>query len=285
MRIGGGTVVTTLEQELQARRLHTIGQARKRDRELLALLALLNPADVSRVNSNWDRLAPKPWRGLTAALPSSPLSAPAARFWFDPARIRFGLGTQGLIPPTAVRHALNIYLHRAAAELAQLTIATGRGIVPVSTWQDAMTSSIKDVQLVNAAVGRGGSLAIQPGDLREISQYIEYQLGRLDRFAVQLEQEVDIPTPDAAGERAAHYADSAISTYDRMRRHAAEDAEMTLERNLLGNAEHCRPDPRRPHIPDCPSLSRKGWVPIGTLAPVGERICLWNCKCHIDYES
>jgi hypothetical protein len=58
---------------------------------------------------------------------------------------------------------------------------------------------------------------------------------------------------------------------------------MTMERNLLGNAEHCQPDPRRPHIPDCPSLTRKAWVAIGTLPPIGERLCVWNCRCEIEY--
>lgn len=49
---------------------------------------------------------------------------------------------------------------------------------------------------------------------------------------------------------------------------------MREERNVLGRAEHCD---------GCLTETARDWVPIGTLIPVGERTCLSNCRCHLEY--
>lgn len=46
------------------------------------------------------------------------------------------------------------------------------------------------------------------------------------------------------------------------------------ERNILGIAEHCG---------GCVGETARGWVPIGTLIPVGERDCLSNCLCTMEF--
>lgn len=260
--------------------LRTRGQARKRDQQLLAMLAFLSFADVARVDSTWDRLAPRAYRGLTAAPNATPLSAPASHFWYNPGTAQYGHGTRGYVQASGIRHALNVFNANHAAELAKMTAAAGRGEMSVPAWQDAMTQGIKDAQVVNAAVGKGGSLALTDGDLTLLSPTLEYQFGRLDRFAGQLAGG-RISTVEVAGNRAGAYAKSAVTAWDGMRRRAADVAGYTFERNVLGSAEHCEHDPLRPHIPDCPSLTEAGWVSIGTLPPIGTRLCVWCCVCAI----
>jgi hypothetical protein len=273
----------TLEQEIAAQRLRTQGEAKKRDRDALALLALISATDLQRIDSTWNRLAPRPYRWLTAA-PSSLYGTPLGPiFWFDPQRLQYGHGTRGLIPPAAIVSALRAFNANAAAELARLTAAAGSGQLSIPTWQDAMTQAVKDFRLVNAAVGRGGRANLTEGDMVTVADDLEYQLGRLDRFAVQMEEETAAGSPGAAGARAGNYASAAISAFSGMRRRAATAAGYLVERNLLGQAEHCAPDPRRPNIPNCPSLTRRGWLSIGTLPDIGDRLCLWNCKCTIEY--
>lgn len=48
------------------------------------------------------------------------------------------------------------------------------------------------------------------------------------------------------------------------------------ERNILGIAEHCA---------SCIRETKRGWVPIGTLIPVGLRDCWFGCKCTVGYRS
>lgn len=264
-------------------RLHPSGKAERHDAEMLALLALLTVANLRSVASAWTRIAPPSYRSLASAVNASFASAPANRFWFDPERNQFGFGTRGYIPATAIRNAINAANTTAAAELSSITIAAGEGRIPLKVWQDSMMHGIKEIQLVNAAIGRGGATSLRDEDVLNVSQTVEYQFARLDRFAGQMEEAAAIGSPQAAGARAAAYAKSALATFGGMNRRSAEIAGFMMERNLLGNAEHCLPDPRRPHIPDCPSLSRMGWQPIGTMPPPGERLCLWNCRCMMDF--
>jgi hypothetical protein len=46
------------------------------------------------------------------------------------------------------------------------------------------------------------------------------------------------------------------------------------ERLVLGDAEHCQ---------GCIDDNARGFVPIGTLAPIGSRECRQNCRCHFSY--
>jgi len=50
-----------------------------------------------------------------------------------------------------------------------------------------------------------------------------------------------------------------------------------VEKWQLGAAEHC---------PDCLALAAQGWVPVGTLPPIGtETQCGDSCKCTIVIDS
>lgn len=48
-----------------------------------------------------------------------------------------------------------------------------------------------------------------------------------------------------------------------------------MERNLLGIADHCA---------GCIIETKRGWVPYGTLIPLGQRDCKAGCRCTIIYK-
>jgi hypothetical protein len=177
--------------------------------------------------------------------------------------------------------------------LGALAAAAAGGVIPVAQFDSAMRQAVKDAQGVNAAVGKGGVANLSESNAAFLAAVLAFQLDRLDRFTEELERGearggaggkagVVLVPPGTAAVRAAAYAKSAISSFDGMRRHVAEIAGYTMERNILGRAEHCRPG-RNQTRPDCPSLSALGWQALGSIAPIGSRICLWNCRCHVEF--
>jgi hypothetical protein len=51
------------------------------------------------------------------------------------------------------------------------------------------------------------------------------------------------------------------------------------ESNLLAPAEHCEGQG------SCVEQTTRGWVPVGSLIPIGGRLCVTNCKCQIRYRN
>jgi hypothetical protein len=259
--------------------LPTLTSRQRTDREFAALLLL---PTVDGANTLWNRLAPRQYVNLLSSVPGTPTSPPAGRFWWDPALAQYHLSRHGSIPAGAIRGALNTFNGALAGELATMASAAATGQVPPFQWHNAMRQAIKDAQVVNAAVGRGGIPSLQDSDFAAIGETVAFQEQRLEFFANDME--AGAVKASSAGWRAAAYAKSAISTYHGMRTEAGKAAGYTLERNILGSAEHCywnsdKPQPR----PDCPSLSHLGWISIGQMPLIGSRLCLWNCHCHIQF--
>jgi hypothetical protein len=76
------------------------------------------------------------------------------------------------------------------------------------------------------------------------------------------------------------YVNGVNGSYEDAQRAAAINAGYEYERNVLGRTEnHCKSGTR----PGCVEQTRLGWVPIGTLTPIGGRTCLSSCKCQIVY--
>jgi hypothetical protein len=249
----------------------------ERDRELAAALLVVTPLDLARVDAVWDRLAPPAFQGLMSA-PRAGSSRPG--FWWNPDRALFAKGGS-YVPAAKLRAAINAFNKAHAAEMEAIARAAASEALAAPQFHGAMIQAVKDGQLVNAIAGRGGKASITRADLGKVGESVDYQMDRLERFA----DEIDELTPEEAGWRAAAYGKMPVGTFDGMRRRAGAEAGYTMERNVLGSAEHCywssksKPQPR----PDCPSLTGLGWVGIGRLTPIGERLCLWNCKCHIEF--
>ena len=46
--------------------------------------------------------------------------------------------------------------------------------------------------------------------------------------------------------------------------------------SILGSCNHCQ---------ECPEEAAKGIVKRGSLVPIGDRQCLWNCCCMLQYHK
>jgi hypothetical protein len=70
------------------------------------------------------------------------------------------------------------------------------------------------------------------------------------------------------------YAEAGRGTYYVFTTKEMRAAGKTEEENQLHPAEHCQ---------SCLDEAARGWVPIGTLIPIGQRDCLGRCRCTISY--
>lgn len=107
---------------------------------------------------------------------------------------------------------------------------------------------------------------------------VRVQLDYLRRFAEQIisgKQRLD----GTLRRRAELYVLSARTTYHEVRLRVDQETGKTEERNLLSGTEHCRDSKDRA---GCQEQTDRGWVPIGTLVPIGQRTCLARCHCRVE---
>lgn len=181
-----------------------------------------------------------------------------------------------------VRRALDRALHEAALKGKTIASDLVNGSVSLLDFERLMRTLIKDTQIYAAAVAAGGYSQLQVSHLSELSARIAEQFAYLSEWTTEIakkESEVSDEivfeqTERAMSARAAMYAQSARRTFEALWKTDQEARGFDEERNVLGHAEHCAM---------CVDMTSVGWVRIGTLVPIGERTCLTNCRCRIEY--
>lgn len=200
-------------------------------------------------------------------------------YLWDPQELRYRYRDGGgLVSHAQVELALDEALatHQAAARSLSLNLRDRT--VSLKEWQAGMRDVIRDVQLLGVATAKGGLGQLTDEDQKFAAELIRQQIDYLLRFARQIKsgkQRLDGRLIDRAGMYASAGRIAYWRTQAEMQFQAAGQAGYDLaEHNVLGPAEHCD---------ECLEQTALGWVPIGTLIPVGERRCLSKCKCGIRY--
>lgn len=196
-------------------------------------------------------------------------------FTFDEASDRYRDARGRFVTRKAVRDAIDQALSQRARRAEQLAADLRAGRISLERWRVEMRTLVRDVQLYSAAAAKGGWGELTQADYGRIGARVREQYRRLERFAQQIANRTQ-PLDGRFTQRGRLYAAAARSTY-----HAVERGMMIVrgfdqEANILTQAEHC---------PGCLKETARGPVPIGTLVPVGERQCLVNCKCRIEYRN
>jgi hypothetical protein len=181
-----------------------------------------------------------------------------------------------------IQRLLLLLVADTAADLSDLTRMMAAGDISIGTWQDTFAEQLRGAYLAAAALAVGGFDRLTDQDYATVSADLRFAYTRLERFARFVEQRMR--DADSAGRvlaRSRLYARYVNGLYQRLRtasHRRAVDGEgnrlFLFEANVLGVAEHCA---------QCLEETDRGWVPIGTLVPVGERICLANCKCRLAF--
>lgn len=256
------------------------GEPDKRDRDLwlLGLLAI-GPGDFDAARTLATDHLPRGLRGL----------ATGDGFTFDQRRQLYVRTATG--KPVSNRDVKRASLLLALAVAQQLEddaeyVATGKS--PIDLWQSQTADAVKDVNLAQAALAGGGfdrlndELRTVAIGSRESAPGIAFNLSKLYDFAHDLASHAgNATTVPQVMNRAGLYAYASNGTYEEVRRKNHELVRddkgrrlYLMERNILGEAEHCE---------ECPALTAQGWVPMGTHPAPGSRACRMNCKCELQY--
>jgi hypothetical protein len=177
----------------------------------------------------------------------------------------------------AVRASLDTVLDVQMERARSLSADLVAGNVTLSEWRSEMVTALKISHLEGAAVARGGWLQLTQADYSWLSnQRIRPQLTYLQNFHDDLAYG-RAPMDGTIASRAAMYVEAGVGTNRQMESRMAEDRGEELERNIgMDDDRTCD---------GCQDASDQGWVPLGTLIPVGERDCLSNDRCFLDFRT
>lgn len=195
---------------------------------------------------------------------------PDFRYGRDVARYRDTAGR--FVSERTVRSWVDAVADGASDRMAALTERLVAGNVRLADWQRQMMTEVKLVNLANVMAARGGRDRMAKADFGYSGRVIRTQYDYLKAWAQSI-QDGAAPLDRRTVARARLYGQHGRVAFEQMK--AREDRRVGLdqERNRLGSAEHCT---------ECPALSARGWVPAGTLPPIGQRACRANDRCSIE---
>ena len=172
-----------------------------------------------------------------------------------------------------VRTALDGAIERSTAGVRALAEQYRAGRISLAEWELQMRRLVKDSHIASMALARGGLQHMDAAAYGRVGRQVRDQYAYLSRFARQLATN-EIPFDGRATQRMLMYLEHARTAYHVTERAEMETRGLTHERNVLGVADHCG---------GWLDATDMGWVPIGTLPPIGGRDCLSRCRCHIRY--
>lgn len=186
-------------------------------------------------------------------------------------------GSNGrIISQVQVREALDGYVDNSQNVSRDLGGLLREGQISLADWQLQMRAHIKDVHLTAAAAQRGGWDNMTQADFGRVGQRIRVQYEYLDNFAKQIADGTQ-PLDGRFLVRSQMYTDASVATYDRFEVNAFNTAGFDEERSIL--------EPGARHCGLCESEAARGWQPIGSIIPIGERTCLTRCRCTKEYRN
>lgn len=192
---------------------------------------------------------------------------------YDPRLNRYRAPSGRFVTEPEMHGALGKLSDASGERMATLTTRLQAGSLPLADWQAQMMTELKSVHLAAAIAGHGGKQMMAPADNAVAGQYIRQQYQHLTAWAQDIASG-KAPLDGRLVSRARLYATSSLSTFDGMRERDARNSGARME-------EHNRSHSKDP-CSQCPGLSEQGWLPLGTLPPVGSRECVAACRCTIE---
>jgi len=195
-------------------------------------------------------------------------------YTFDRSSLRFrSLETGRFVPERDVRVAVDAVADLASRRLGEASARYRAGQITVTEFQAELMATIKESQIAAGLLAYGGRQQMDASRWGLVGQQIRVQY----QYARGMIADVLDGRQRLNGRldgRARQYGQAARSLYENLRRRQSAEAGMAFEQNVLHAAESCR---------ECLAATAAGVVPIGTLPPIGQRICRQSCRCTLSY--
>jgi hypothetical protein len=177
------------------------------------------------------------------------------------------------ISDAAVRSVIDNIADHASDRMAAASQALLEGRSSLAAWQASLLQDIKNAHVSTGVLAHGGVQQMNAQRWGALGPTIREQYQFLANFAAQIASG-EQPLNGSLTARARQYGQASRVTYERTRGAAQQVRGYQSCRNVLHAGESCS---------QCRSEAARGWVPVGTLVPVGSRICRSNCRCTISF--
>jgi len=199
---------------------------------------------------------------------------PRSRYLWDAAAARYRSASTGrFVGRDAVVGALNRAITSEGVFMTALLKDLRDKKVTLDAWYFSMRQSVKLIHLWAAAAGKGGWAQLDQADYGYLGAIVRFHYGRLARFAAQLALGLPIGAREVF--RVGMYAQAARATFNDLELGVTAAAGYTEERSVR--------DPSAESCAECEEIEARGWAPIGSLPRIGDRTCLTNCRCFMEY--
>lgn len=197
-----------------------------------------------------------------------------SQYQYDPRSRRYRNRTTGrYLSASDVRSAVDTIIDSQALKMRDLASRLVNGELALSDWQMQSAALLKALHVALGLAANGGLANTSASDLGYLASQIKEQYKYLNKMALQI-RKGEQPLDGTLVSRAALYAQAGREIYENVVQRAAENAGMSQSRSVLGPADHCG---------ECVDEAARGWVPIGQNIPIGQRTCLANCHCALEF--
>jgi hypothetical protein len=197
--------------------------------------------------------------------------APVPEFTFDPRSGRYREAGGRFVAESRVRSGVDAAVGLSSDRMATSAAQLRADEITVERFQAEMLRHVKEVHVANALAAHGGRAQMTPSRWGYVGARIRSEYGYV-RGMVSDVIDGRQPLNRRLDARARQYAQAGAVTYEAIQAREATSRGQTEERNVLHAAESCS---------QCRTLAAAGWVALGTLPPVGARICRGQCRCTI----
>lgn len=193
--------------------------------------------------------------------------------WSENAARFYDRRTGRFVSRDTIRLALDDVIDLAGVEARDLSELLRAGKIDLAEWQRGMREIVKTTMLDAEALAHGGRGQLTQSDYGRVGAAVREQYRYLDGFTEEIRN--GLPLDGRFLNRAAMYAKASRPFFHEEQSDLLADAGYTRERSILHAAEHCA---------ECVDQSALGWVLIGTAIPIGDRECLANDRCTMQYQ-
>jgi hypothetical protein len=185
-----------------------------------------------------------------------------ARLWDAFKENRLNLGQ--------ARRAIRLIVDDLRDDLRPITETLVRG-GSLNRWFSRMVRALVPANIA-ASLAILGTPEPAPADIDSIRSQVNKQGGFLAGFYQKIRVGAELLGPKTVA-HAEMFAGSPWLSAEEVRREKMARDGYSEERRILGadDGKNCL---------TCPEQAGLGWVPIGTLLPIGQSECRSNCRCH-----
>lgn len=197
---------------------------------------------------------------------------PESTYVFDARTGRYRGNNGRFLSEREVRDAVDRLADLASDKLAGLSERLLDGRLSLADWQRESMAVMKEAHVAAATVAHGGAAQMGHEEWGYVGRRLRDEYAYQRDFARQIAAG-EQPLTSGVVARSRLYGQNVRATFEAVRARDDTGRGMDEERNVLGGAEH--------HCSQCPGLSALGWVPAGTLPPIGSRQCGPNDRCTV----